>query len=330
MIMRTIQVTIMLGAAIAMNSQAAVKVEKTEYKGWPNCYRVSNGEIELVVTGDVGPRVIRFGFIGGQNLFKEYPEQLGKSGEEKFQLRGGDRVWKAPEDPIATWAPDNVPVEVRVTPTGLVAREPIEPLTKLQKEIEVSMAASGPTVTVNHRIANHSLFPLEFAPWALTMMAQGGMAVTGFPPRGKHPINLEATNPLVMWAYTDLSDTRWKFTKKYMTLRQDPNNSEAQKLGMFNPDTWAAYLLNGEAFVKRATANPASNYTDFGCSFETFTNNEFLEMETLGPMTKVQPGQTVEHVERWGLFRNVKPSAVTDEELTRVLTPLLDAVGRNR
>src|SRR5947207_1867819 len=127
---------------LSMNLSAAVKIEKTKYKGWENCYRVSNDEIELIVTGDVGPRIIRFGFVGGQNLFKEFAEQLGKSGEDKFQLRGGDRVWKAPEDPVATWAPDNVPIEVRVTPTGLVAREPIEPLTHLQKEIEVSMASS--------------------------------------------------------------------------------------------------------------------------------------------------------------------------------------------
>src|SRR5579862_1526344 len=125
---------------LTANAEGTVRVEKTEYKGWPNCYRVSNGEVELIVTGDVGPRVIRFGFVGGQNLFKEYPEQLGKSGEEKFQLRGGDRVWKAPEDPIATWAPDNVAVEVQVTPRGLIAREPTEPLTKLQKEIEVSLS----------------------------------------------------------------------------------------------------------------------------------------------------------------------------------------------
>jgi hypothetical protein len=317
-----------LSATIAMNTNAAVKVERTEYKGWPNCYCVSNGEIELVVTGDVGPRVIRFGFVGGQNLFKEYPEQLGRSGEEKFQLRGGDRVWKAPEDPIATWAPDNVAVEVKTTATGLVAREPVEPLTKLQKEIEIDMAPSGTQVTVIHRITNKSLFPLEFAPWALTMMAQGGIAITGFPPRGKHPVNLEATNPLVMWAYTNLADPRWKFTKKYMMLQQDPNNSDAQKLGLFNPDTWAGYLLNGELFVKRAAADPAATYTDFGCSFEIFTNNDFLEMETLGPMTKVLPEHTVEHAERWALFRSVRPAALTDDELTRVLTPLLDATGR--
>jgi hypothetical protein len=312
------------------NMVATVKVEKTEYKGWQNCYRVSNGEIDLVVTGDVGPRVIRFGFVGGQNLFKEFPEQLGRSGEEKFQLRGGDRVWKAPEDPVATWAPDNVPVTVRLTPTGLVATEPVEPLTNLQKEIEISMASSGTAVIVYHRITNRSLFTLEFAPWALTMMAQGGIAVTGFPPRGKHPANLEATNPLVMWAYTNLADSRWRFTRKYLMLRQDPKNGEAQKLGMFNPDTWAAYVLSNEVFVKRTTSDRAKIYPDFGCSFETFTTNDFLEIETLGPMTKMAPGQTVEHVEHWGLYRNVVLKEWNDEELDRVLLPLVQSVGSTR
>jgi hypothetical protein len=320
---RTIPITLILLAGMHLN--AALKVEKTSYKGWQRCYRISNGEVEVIVTGDVGPRVIRFGFVGGQNFFKEYPEQLGKSGEQAFQLRGGDRVWKAPEDPVATWAPDNTAVEIQMTPTGLIAREPVEPLTKLQKEIEISMAVSGTAVTVSHRIANRSLFPLEFAPWALTMMAQGGTVITGFPPRGTHPANLEATNPLVMWAYTDLSDPRWKFTRKFLTLRQDPNNANAQKLGLFNSDTWAVYLLNGEAFLKRAKADPTKAYTDFGCSFETFTNNEFLEIETLGPMSKVLPEHTAEQVEHWGLFRNVRPAELTDEELTRVLTPLREA-----
>jgi len=316
---------VIAAGVLARTGGAAVKVEKVEYKGWHNCWRVGNGEVEVIVTGDVGPRVIRYGFTGGQNFFKEYPEQMGGTGEEKFQLRGGDRVWKAPEDPIATWAPDNVPVEVRVTPTGVIAREPVEPLTGLQKEIEVSMAESGTGVTVSHRIANRSLFTLEFAPWALTMMAQGGTVIAGFPPRGHHPQNLEATNPLVMWAYTNLADPRWKFTRKYLSLRQDPNNSEAQKLGMFNPDTWAMYLLNGEAFLKWTKPNPAATYPDFGCSFETFTNNEFLEVETLGPLAKVAPGHTTELVEQWSLHRDVRVAELTDEALDHVVLPLLQA-----
>ena len=317
-------VFIVCWAAVA---RASVTVEKVEYKGWPNCYRISNGEVELIVTGDVGPRIIRYGFVGGQNLFKEFPEQIGKTGEKDFQLRGGDRVWKAPEDPVATWAPDNVPVTVQITPTGVIAREPVEPLTNLQKEIEVSLAPSGTSVTVSHRITNRGLFTIEFAPWALTMMAQGGMVVTGFPPRGHHPQNLEATNPLTMWAYTNLADPRWKFTRKYLTLRQDPNNSDAQKLGLFNPSTWAAYILNSEVFVKRGTADPAGHYPDFGCSFETFTNNLFLEVETLGPLSKVAPGTTIQLVEHWGLFRNVKLNAISDEDLDHTILPLVESVG---
>ncbi|MGH9515377.1 MAG: hypothetical protein ACRD3P_06830 [Terriglobales bacterium] len=322
-------VVMLLALLPAANLLAEVKVEKTEYKGWHNCYRVTNGEVELIVTGDIGPRIIRYGFVGGQNVFKEFSDQIGKTGEEKFQLRGGDRVWKAPEDPIATWAPDNVPVEIKETSTGLIARAPVEPLTHLQKEIEVSLAPSGTEVTVSHRITNHSLFTLEFAPWVLTMMAPGGTEITGFPPRGRHPINLEATNPLVMWAYTNLADKRLTFTKKYLALRQDPNNSEAQKVGLFNKDTWAAYLINGEAFVKRATADPAKTYTDFGCSFETFTNNEFLEIETLGPVTKVAPGTIVEQMERWSLHRNVKLDALTDENIDAVVLPLVHSAGHN-
>jgi hypothetical protein len=208
-----------------------------------------------------------------------------------------------------------------------VARAPVEPTTRLQKEIEVSMAPSGPHVTVSHRIWNRSLFTLDFSPWALTMMAQGGMAITGFPPRGKHPINLEATNPLVMWAYTDLSDKRLYFTRKYLVLRQDRANTSAQKVGLFNTDTWAAYLLNGDMFIKRAKAESGKTYPDFGCSFETFTNNEFLEMETLGPLTKVPPAGVVEQIERWALYRHVNLPEITDDALDKIVLPLVQSTG---
>ena len=319
-----------LGVSMAIH--AAVKVEKVEYKGWPNCYRVSNGEVELVVTSDVGPRVIRFGFVGGQNLFKEFPEQLGGKGEDAVPVaRRAPRLEGARRSGWHRGPPTMFRFRSRSSPDGLVAREPVEPLTKLQKEIAVRMAPSGTEVEVLHRITNQSLFPLEFAAWAMSMMAQGGMAITGFPPRGRHPINLEATNPLVMWAYTDLSDNRWKFTKKYMMLRQDPKIADAQKLGLFNPHTWVAYVLNGEAFVKQARADAGSAYPDFGCSFETFTNDEFLEIETLSPLTKVLPTRAVEHTEHWSLHRNVRLSNLTDEELDRVILPLLQpapAVGR--
>lgn len=308
----------------------AIQLEKLEYKGWQNCYRVSNGEVELIVTGDVGPRIIRFGYVGGQNLFKEFPEELGKSGEKEMRLRGGHRLWMAPEDPVATWVADNEAVDISGTPSGLVARAPAEPMTRLEKEIEVSLAPSGSQVTVTHRMTNRFHFALIFSPWALTMMAPGGLGVTGFPPRGKHPENLQATNPLVMWAYTDLSDERLKIKTKYLLLRQDSANRKPQKLGLFNPDTWGAYWLDGELFVKRMKADPKMTYPDYGCSFETFTNHEVLELETLGPLTTVAPGETVELVEDWGLYRNADALGETDDRLDSTLFPLVLATQGSR
>ncbi|HTS61873.1 MAG TPA: hypothetical protein VMH28_07600 [Candidatus Acidoferrales bacterium] len=301
-----------------------VTIERQNYKGWPNSWRMTNGEVDLVVTGDIGPRVMRFGFVGGQNFFKEFEDQLGLTGEDTWQLRGGHRVWIAPEDPVMTYAPDNSPCGIAVRSGRLEATGPVEALTGLEKKLIVTMAPAGTEVEVAHQIRNGGSKPYRLAPWALTMMAQGGWGIHGFPPRGTHPEVLPPSNPLVMWAFTHLNDPRWTFTRKYMALRQAPENSLPQKLGAYNSNTWAAYVLYFELFLKRyqGTAGAAA-YPDYGCTFEIFTNADFLELETLGPVTTIGPGESVTHIERWSLHRPVHIPALTDEELDRALGPIV-------
>jgi hypothetical protein len=299
-------------------------IERTSYKGWENCWRITNGEIELIVTADVGPRVIYFGFAGGQNVFKNFEDQMGRSGEDAWMIRGGSRIWIGPEDRTASYAPDNAPVEIEIREGALIATAPVEEAVRVQKQMVIQVAGQGGAIEIRHRIRNAGLLPAEFAAWILTVMAPGGVAVTGFPPRGTHPEDLAPTNPLVMWAFTDLSDPRWRFLKKYLALRQDPRISAPQKIGHFNPDTWGAYFLNGDLFLKRYKAGPARQYPDLGCSFEAFTNADMLELETLGPLCRVAPGDWIEHTEHWALYRQVAPPAWTDDALDRILAPLLN------
>ena len=259
---------------------------------------------------------------GGENLFWESPETLGKTGGNTWQLIGGYRLWVAPESVPRTYAPDNSAVEVKIEGSTLRAMQPFEPTTGLQKEIVVRLADQGTAVEVLHRVHNRNLWAIELAPWALTMMAPGGVAVAAFPPPGKHPDMLLPTHPLVMWAFTDFSDRRWQINKKYLILRQDPKNAEPQKAGFFNPNTWGAYLLGSNLFIKRSKADPAKLHVDFGCSYETFTNADFLELETLGPLTKIEPAHSADHIERWTLHRNMKLANWTDAEIDRVVLPL--------
>ena len=296
----------------------ATRIEKTAYAGWPNCYRLSNGDVELIVTSDVGPRVIRYGFIGGQNLFYECKDQLGNSGEPWWMIRGGHRLWAAPEKIPFTYALDNTPIEAAISSENTLTVLQKAPL---QKEITITLADNG--VELTHKLTNAGSEPVDLAPWALTVMGSGGLGIVAFPPRSPHYKQLLPTHPLVMWAYTDFSDRRWTFTKKYLLLRHDPASVDAQKTGLFCARTFAAFLLGTDLFTKRCDVDPTAAYPDFGCSFEIFTNPDFLELETLGPLVRLAPGGSTTHVEHWALTRNVSLNSLTDEELDRVLLPLM-------
>ncbi len=303
-----------------------MKVEKTHYGPWEHCYRVSNGEVDLVMLAEAGPRILRYGFSGGQNFLREWSDKKGSATlttpDGEWRIIGGHRIWVAPEFSPGTYPADNDAVDIRLTETGLVATAPVEKLTRLEKQIEIRMAARGTGVEIIHRIYNRGYVALRIAPWALTVMAQDGLGVTGFPPRGTHPEILPPTNPLIMWAFSDFTDPRLKLTKKYLTLRQDRDNATPQKFGHFNPKTWGAYFLNGEVFRKQLEAQEGREYPDYGSSFEIFTNADFLELETLGPLETVAPGGHLTHIEKWSAARNIRLGSITDEALDRALASL--------
>jgi hypothetical protein len=85
---------------------------------------------------------------------------------------------------------------------------------------------------------------------------------------------------------------------------------------------WAAYARKGHLFLKRFNYVPGAKYPDFGCSVETFTNAEMIELETLGPLTLLQPGTFVESREDWYLFKGLGP--ISDEDsIDKVVLPLV-------
>ncbi len=297
-------------------------MEKIAFKGWEHCYRLSNGLIELVVTGDVGPRIIHLGLPGQENEFCEYEEWSGATGGDTWRNYGGHRLWHAPEMRPRTYAPDNAPVIVEEHGDFVRFSQPVEASTGIQKELDIAVAPDAPRATVTHRLRNINLWAVEFAPWALSVMAQGGVAVIPLPPRGSHSENLLPTGALALWAYTDLTDPRWTLGRRYILLRQDPQATAPQKIGALVSEGWAAYVRDGHCFIKTFDYTPGAAYPDLGVNMEAFTNGRMLEVETLGPLVKLSPGAAVEHVERWTLFADV-PAPANDADVETYILPLL-------
>ena len=320
-----------IGLRLLPTSPAAEKgkvtVEKIEYKAWKNNLRLSNGDAELILTLDVGPRVISYKLTDGKNVFVELTDQLGKSGETDWVPRGGHRLWVGPEDLTRTYAPDNSPIKYEELSGGTIRLIQNPDEYGIQKEMDVHLAPRGSKVTVTHRIKNTAEKETELAPWVLTMMAPGGVEIIPLPPKRPHPgPPKNAKSPkdywpnqvMVVWPFTDFKDPRWSFGSKYITLRHDANRGPT-KIGLAHQLGWIGYLNQGTLFIKRIPYEQDKTYPDNGCNFETFSNPDMQEIESLGPMVKLAPGKSVEHVEQWELVGGIEDIQSEDDIDHKVL-----------
>ncbi len=285
------------------------------YGGWQQCAFLEKGGVQVWVSLEVGPRILHASLEGEPNLLAEVAEQRGATGGEEWRLYGGHRFWIAPEDPELTYQPDNDPVEHQWDGSTLLLRQAPEALTGLRKELAIELLEER-AVRLLHRIVNESDRPHLLAPWALTCMAPGGRCLIPNEPVLSHEEALLPARSMALWSYTDLRDDRFRFRDGFLELRQDPAATGPQKIGMLNRQGWAAYLLGRQAFVKQFPALPDAVYPDFGCNCEFFTNAEMLEMESLGPLVELQPGETVEHPEHWA-FRPIS-GEIGEGEMARL------------
>jgi hypothetical protein len=301
-----------------------VNIARVDYRGWANSYRLTNDVIDLVVTTDVGPRIIRCGFVGQENEFKEFAAEVGKTGGDEWRSYGGHRLWHAPEVWPRSYCGDNSVVAFEAQGDLVHLSQPVEPATGIQKEIDILLAPDSADVRVTHRLRNMNLWTVELAPWAISVMAADGTAILPLPPRGPHETNLRPVASLAYWAYTDLTDPRWTIGRRFILLRQDGAARDPQKGGLAVPDGWIACARNNHLFVKRAAYVAGATYPDLGCSMETYASSEILEIETLGPLVRLEPQATVEHVEDWSLFDGVSTPR-NDEDVLADILPRISA-----
>ncbi|TVR45793.1 MAG: hypothetical protein EA425_17710, partial [Puniceicoccaceae bacterium] len=160
-------------------------------------------------------------------------------------------------------------------------------------------------IRIDHTLTNDGLWPVELASWALTVLRAGGLGVVPLLPKGEHPRDLLPAGAVVPWTYTDFSLPVWGWRPGFITI-DTTKATEPQKLGLTAYPGWSAYWLDGVVFVKASFPQAAKKYPDFGCCFETFSNPDILELESLGPLTLLEPGASSGHTEYWTIFEGVE------------------------
>ncbi len=296
-----------------------VQIKTVEsYKDYGKCVEITNGVISALVTAEIGPRIIFFGFSGGQNFMNDNRTLLGGKdmdkpytdffgGGRRWENLGGHRIWLSPESYPETYTPDDKPCTVLKTENGAIFTYAEDTEIGVQKEMEIKMDADDTNMQVIMRVKNITAEDKEFAVWALSVCSQNGTLII---PMNTVDTGLLPNRKIVLWPYTDPKAENYYWGKKYITVKQIPEGEAyAGKLGTDLNSGTAYYALGDEILCKRYDTNhPSGNYPDGDCSFETYVCNAMIEFETLSELKKVASGETAEHTESWSLCK--KPCQV--------------------
>lgn len=307
-----------------------IQIKEISYENYGKCVHITNGIIEVIVTIEVGPRIVRFGFKDGVNMMYNDLERKHKLCGEEFEALygkgnsynnyGGHRLWLSPESLPATYYPDNNAVVYSLLNNGVKFTPPRQKHNQMQLSFEVMMNEGANDIMVVHSGKNHSRDTQILALWAITALNPGGLVII---PQNHGGEELEPNRSVILWPYTRLRDPRVFWGEKFITVRHDPSITDQFKIGCNNLVGWACYVNNGIALIKRFVHNNHAVYPDFGASFETYLNKDYAELETLSPLYHVKPGETIRHVENLTLCKiHTEPNPADEAQLEKFIEKL--------
>ena len=254
------------------------------YKNFGKCVVLERGGLKAMITIDIGPRIIYYGTDDFNFFSEDIDRNVSKGGEffdkeykegETWYLYGGHRVWKSPEN-LDTYTPDNYPVEY--TMDGEFSGEFRCCISKkFEYCLKVEIDENG-GLSVKNAVKTKCCDE-KFHVWALSVMCKNGVLRV---PLNEKIDDLNPVQNIVFWPYDDLGDSRYSMENWLLTVRQT-DNPNPLKLGLLSKKKRAYYTL-GDKTLKITCLTGDSNgiYPDFGCNFETYTNNHILEIEWLG------------------------------------------------
>ena len=274
--------------------------KKVKFEGWKNCLEISSGKLKLIVATEVGPRILGAFYDGSPNLFRIYPKTAGKTGGDEWNIFGGHRLWHSPEDKPRTYTIENSKVDVKDTAKTITLHKAADDLAGIEKTIEITPIKND-SFKIVHKLRNCNRWDIEFAAWALSVMAPGGTTIIPMPQGNKK--SLLPNTFISLWPYTDLADGRINIGSRYTLVKNKPIKKNAAKIGLNCEDAWIAQQNFGVVFIKKFEHFVDAEYPDNGCSIECYTNAEMTEVETLSPLYTLGYQEELVHTEIWSALK---------------------------
>lgn len=267
---------------------------------WGKVLWLTDDKVEIGVALDFGIRVVHMSCCGCENLFYEQPADLsdGFITDGGWKLYGGHRIWMAPESDDSYY-PDNAPVSYEIQAEEVHITQNEDPILGIRKHLRIAFLPDG-GVKLTQSVENVTDKPIFGASWGVNTLDAGGVATICFTNHDRQGYTPHRV--VSLWSDTNLHDPRLSFEKDQLTARHMPL-PDYLKIGLYCIEGKAVFENKGQRFTLLFDTDDLQKHPDNGCNFELYMCSQFMELETLGINTNIQPGQCTGHSETWYLTK---------------------------
>ncbi len=276
-------------------------------------------------------RLMWFGPENGPNLLETRDLDVPPS-DESYTFYGGAYTWMAPQSAWTDesgsprdWPPDPRmdagPVRlVRSWMTGIEVEGPVT-RNGLREIKRFEMIGDGEMV-VSYILRNDSQEPVTAGPWLITAGRRGGLfavasGVDGsvrFDRPDSESLWLDRGEERGSWWLIDLwARRKWKNTRDDLDLKAFIDSPQRPVVAAWDGGWWLVRMMESDPL------DPAAAHSGGEAPVEVYLHYAhgmgFFEAELLGRVVTLQPGESVEHRERWRVVEDSRPAGRLESDL---------------
>lgn len=303
----------------AVAGQARAGARFVDYFGYSDCIELKNENVRVILCPH-GARVLEYSWRGKNSVY----------------LDPGQRGW--------TYAPGTRPVDpcggrLDIGPEMIIPRHPDLWLGKWEAEVigpraarltsvkdkatgtqlirQFSLDPSSSKLTCTQTIKNVSNELSAWCHWSRTLAQGGGICLIPLTPHSRFPANYVMYGPDSSILYRP-KDPNIRVREGFLEIRGTP---QYPKLGMDSHAGWLCYLLKTDLMlVKRFPTFPDRVYNEIaGLTISIWYYKDVMcELEPIGPMERLAPGESASFAEEWWLAPFEFPKEGNDVDLDEV------------
>ncbi|MCW5556229.1 MAG: hypothetical protein KIT22_00020 [Verrucomicrobiae bacterium] len=270
-----------------------LEIEKIGPPRWNAAYRCTSRDAELIVETGIGPRILSLKWAGSPNLLYEDDTQFGVGA---WRLYGGHRFATAPESKLS-YFPDNRPCRVTADSQRLRIEQVRMPM-GLRKTLTIEPSPEADGFVLHHDLDHAGSAPWSGAIWTiLCVPAIGCVRIPTRPVAGLDSDEVCHFWNCPGWYTANPASRQWRQEEGLFSVLP---RGETAKVGIYSPDGRLDFEHPAAGLTLLQTEiPPRESCPHQGCNIEVFTAPRYLELEMLGKVTTLQPGDSMRLTQHW-------------------------------